>query len=411
MKDLKPDCLEDIIAGVALYRPGPMDSIPRYIDGKRNPENIVYDHPCLEPILNVTYGCIVYQEQVMQIFQVMGGYTFAQADNVRRIMGKKKKELMPIEKKKFIYGEEETGIPGAIKLGISEEVAEKVFGEMESFASYAFNKSHAAAYAYLTYQTAYLKCYHEVEFITAVINNRITNLDEIKKYVLYAKKENIEVLPPDINHSYSVFTVEDGKIRFGLGGLKNVGVGVIDSIVKERDQNGKFLDFMDFVSRVDTLALNKRCLESLILSGAFDCFGKYRSQLMNVFDLAVERTMRDRKSRATGQFSLFDVDNTMKKYDDLDYPNIKEFSKDTKLKHEKEVVGIYVSGHPLDEYMDRFSGFSLTSDMLFKEEPEGDEDMLQEQSLGFEDGSPFTCGGIITEISRKTTKSNREMAF
>lgn len=413
MKDLKPDCLEDIIAGVALYRPGPMDSIPRYIDGKRNPSNIIYEHPCLEPILNVTYGCIVYQEQVMQIFQVMGGYTFAQADNVRRIMSKKKKELMPIERQKFIFGDSESGIPGAIKLGISQEVAEKVFGEMESFASYAFNKSHAAAYAYLTYQTAYLKCYHEVEFITAVINNRITNLDEIKKYVLYAKKENIEVLPPDINHSYSVFKVEDGKIRFGLGGLKNVGVGVIDSIINEREKNGKFLDFMDFVSRVDALALNKRCLESLILSGAFDCFGKYRSQLMNVFDLAVERTMRDRKSKATGQFSLFDVDTSMKKYDDLDYPNIKEFNKATKLKHEKEVVGIYISGHPLDDYMDRFSGFTLTSDMLFKSDDEmlEEDGINQEESFGFEDGSSFTCGGIITEITRKTTKSNREMAF
>lgn len=414
MKDLKPDCLEDIIAGVSLYRPGPMDSIPRYIEGKKNPENIVYDHPCLEPILNVTYGCIVYQEQVMQIFQVMGGYTFAQADNVRRIMGKKKKELMPIEKQKFIYGTPDEngkpGIPGALKLGVSQEVAEKVFGEMESFASYAFNKSHAAAYAYLSYQTAYLKCYHEVEFLAAVINNRINNLDEIKKYLLYAKKEGIEVLPPDINHSFALFNVENKNLRFGLGGLKNVGVSVIESIIKEREQNGEFKDFMDFISRVDNLALNKRCLESLILSGAFDCFNKYRSQLMNVYDLAVERTMRDRKSKASGQFSLFDTDQfQLENFGELDYPNIKEFSKETKLKNEKEVVGIYLSGHPLDDYLDKFDSFTLSSDMLLKNDEL--EESEEEMNYEFEDGACFRCGGLITEINRKTTKSNKEMAF
>ena len=420
MKDLKPDCLEDIIAGVSLYRPGPMDSIPRYIEGKRNPASIVYDHPCLEPILNVTYGCIVYQEQVMKIFQVMGGYSFAQADNVRRIMGKKKKELMPIEKQKFIYGAESVNgskeIPGAIKLGISQEVAEKVFGEMESFASYAFNKSHAAAYAYLSYQTAYLKCYHEVEFLASVINNRINVQDEIKKYIMFAKKEGIEVLPPDINRSFAMFSVEDGKMRFGLGGLKNVGVGVVDLIVKEREQNGEFLDFMDFASRVDQTALNKRCLESLILSGAFDCFGKSRSQLMSVYDQAVERVNHERKTRATGQYSIFDTfKEEVKSSDDLNYPNIKEYSKETKLKYEKEVVGIYLSGHPLDDYYDMFENYSLSSDMLESQNEEnGNEDEHEielQSSHTFEDGASFTCGGLITEISRKVTKSNKEMAF
>lgn len=422
MKELKPNCLEDIIAGVSLYRPGPMDSIPRYIEGKNNPDKIVYDHALLENILDVTYGCIVYQEQVMKIFQVMGGYSFAQADNVRRIMSKKKKHLMPIEKQKFIYGDKAHGnkkaIPGAIKLGVSEEIAEKVFGEMESFASYAFNKSHAAAYAFISYQTAYLKAYHEVEFLAAVINNRINNLDEIKKYVLYAKKENIEVLPPDINHSKAHFSVQNGSLRFGLAGLKNVGIAVIESIMAEREANGEFKDFMDFASRVEATALNKRCLESLILSGAFDCFGIYRSQLMCVFEQVVDKVNKERKSKASGQFSIFDMaGDDIKEFDAIDYPDIKPYSKENKLKFEKEVMGIYISGHPLDEYRDRFDRYNLSSDMLVSfesekeahEEDDGEPDIANES--GIEDNMNFSTGGIITEVTKKTTRSNREMAF
>mgnify|MGYP003773022247 FL=1 len=416
MKDLKPTCLEDIIAGVSLYRPGPMDSIPRYIEGKRNPDSIVYDHPMLEDVLDVTYGCIVYQEQVMKIFQIMGGYSFAQADNVRRIMGKKKKELMPIEKQKFIYGDEsgKNPIPGALKLGVSKEVAEKVFGEMESFASYAFNKSHAAAYAYVSYQTAYLKCYHEVEFLAAVINNRITNMDEIKKYVLYAKKENIEVFPPDINKSQVYFSVDNNALRYGLAGLKNVGIGVIEHIIAERKANGPFKDFEDFARRVDSAALNKRCLESLILSGAFDSFGKHRNQLMCVFDQVVEKVNKEKKSRASGQFSIFDfAQEEIKEFDAVEYPDVKPYNKETKLKLEKDVMGIYISGHPLDDYKDKFENFNLTSDMLtvFESEDEGEEmnDVVEDSPL--EDGMNFTAGGIITEVVKKITKSNREMAF
>ena len=419
MRDLKPSNLEDIIAGVSLYRPGPMDSIPRYIEGKKYPDKIVYDHPMLESILDVTYGCIVYQEQVMKIFQVMGGYSFAQADNVRRIMGKKKKHLMPIEKQKFIYGEEghhgKEGIPGALKLGVSIEVAEKVFGEMESFASYAFNKSHAAAYAYISYQTAYLKCYYEVEFLAAVINNRITNLDEIKKYVLYAKKENIQVLPPDINKSKSHFSVDNGNLRFGLAGLKNVGVGVIESIMSERERGGEFKDFEDFASRVDSQALNKRCLESLILSGAFDSFGKSRSQLMYVFEQVVDKVNKTKKTKASGQFSIFDfAQEEIKEFDAIVYPDIKDYNKETKLKLEKDVVGLYLSGHPLDEYIDRFEEYNLTSDMLVVYESEDmleEDDNLEQSNSTLEDGMVFVSGGIITEITKKTTKSNREMAF
>lgn len=418
MRELKPSNLEDIIAGVSLYRPGPMDSIPRYIEGKKYPDKIKYDHPMLEDILDVTYGCIVYQEQVMKIFQVMGGYSFAQADNVRRIMSKKKKHLMPIEKQKFIYGEEghngKAGIPGALKLGVSIEVAEKVFGEMESFASYAFNKSHAAAYAYISYQTAYLKCYYQVEFMAAVINNRITNLDEIKKYVLYAKKENIEVLPPDINKSKSHFSVDNGNLRFGLAGLKNVGIGVIESIMNQREIGGEFKDFEDFASRVDSQALNKRCLESLILSGAFDTFGKTRSQLMYVFEQVVEKVNKSKKSKATGQFSIFDFgQEEIKEFDAIVYPDIKDYSKETKLKLEKDVVGLYLSGHPLDEYLEKFEEYNLTSDMLVVYESEDmlDEEEQTDNSSALEDGMVFTTGGIITEITKKTTKSNREMAF
>jgi DNA polymerase-3 subunit alpha len=411
MKELKPTCLEDIIAGVSLYRPGPMDSIPRYIENKHNPDKIVYDHPMLENILDVTYGCIVYQEQVMKIFQVMGGYSFGQADNVRRIMSKKKKELMPIEKQKFIYGDEKKNIPGALKLGVPLEVAEKVFAEMESFASYAFNKSHAAAYAFLSYQTAYLKCYHEVEYLAAVINNRIDNLDEIKKYVLYAKKRNITVLPPDINNSQVHFSVENGALRFGLAGLKNVGIGVVEQIIAERQNNGKFKDFMDFVARVEGQALNKRCLESLILSGAFDNFGPHRSQLMCVFEQVVEKVQKERKHKASGQFSIFDMGQTeIQQFDAIEYPDVKPYSRETQLKLEKEVVGIYVSGHPLDEYVDKFDQFNLTSDMLVDYEEETEEQQTQRET-SLEDGMEFIAGGIITEITKKMTKSNREMAF
>ena len=419
MKDLKPDCLEDIIAGVSLYRPGPMDSIPKYIENKHNPDKITYPHPCLEPILNVTYGCIVYQEQVMKIFQVMGGYSLGQADNVRRIMGKKKKDKMALEKDKFINGWEDPegikSIPGAINKGVSREVAEAVFADMETFASYAFNKSHAAAYAHLTYQTAYLKCYHEVEFLAAVLNNRITNADEVKKYVAYAKNENIEVYPPHINKSGTYFTVENGNLRFGLSGLKNVGIAVIENIVAEREKNGEYKDFLDFVKRVDAQALNKRCLESLIISGAFDCFKVARSQLMAVFEVTVERVMKDRKSKATGQFSLFDDDSHLD-IDKIDYPNIKEYNKETMLKFEKEIVGSYISGHPLDDYIDKFEDFTFNSSMIKVDEEENhmmDEGEVEENAWEEElkDGMMVRCGGIITEIKKIPTKSNKEMAF
>ena len=420
MKDLKPDCLEDIIAGVSLYRPGPMDSIPRYVRNKQNPDKIEYAHPCLEPILNVTYGCIVYQEQVMKIFQVMGGYNMGQADNVRRIMGKKKVEKMPAEKKKFIEGWEDpkgiSPIPGALKLGVSREVAEQVFSEMESFAQYAFNKSHAAAYAHLSYQTAYLKCYYEIYFLTSVLNNRITNSDDIKKYVTYIKSEGFEVLPPDINKSETFFSVENGNLRFGLAAIKNVGVAVIDSIIAERTANGEFKNFEDFIKRVDSAVHNKRCLESLILAGAFDCFGVYRSQLIAVYETAVARETNERKKRASGQFSLFDtlLDQSSSLQDDLEYPKIKEYTKDAKLKFEKEVVGIYISGNPLDEYLDKYKDISLTSNKLQPVESDeiSSEDNVEDvrYSDDLQNDMKISCGGILEDCKKIITKNgNKEM--
>lgn len=427
LKDLKPDCLEDIIAGVSLYRPGPMAYIPKYVQNKHNPALVKYADPCLEPILNVTYGVIVYQEQVMQVCQAMGGYSLGQADNVRRIMGKKKKDKMVYEKEKFINGWEDPNglksIPGAVKKGIPKEVAEDVFGQMEAFASYAFNKSHAAAYSFLTFQTAYLKCYYEVELLTAVINNRITNADEIKHYITYAKKQKYNIYQPDINKSKVYFSVENGGIRYGLSGLKGVGVGVIQLIVNEREKNGEYESFQDFITRSDQQVLNKKCLESLIFGGAFDCFGYNRSQLCAVYESMIEKVNHDRKSRASGQFSIFDVfggeeQKQISDFDTVKIPDIREFGRNAKLKFEKDVLGIYLSGHPLDAHIDKFDNYNFTSEMIRTEQNES-EDLLEDEeqegqevvySSGITDGMNVTCGGIVTEIKKVYTKNgNKEM--
>lgn len=412
-KELKPTGMEDIIAGIALYRPGPMDSIPKYLYNKQNPDKIVYAHPLLENILNVTYGCIVYQEQVMKVFQALAGYSLGQADNVRRIMGKKKVDQMPLEREKFIFGVDDPSgkkdIPGCLKRGVSEKVAEEVFAEMASFASYAFNKSHAAGYAYLTYQTAYLKCYYEVEFLAAVLNNRITNLDEIKKYVTHARQEKIEVLPPDINKSATYFSVENGKIRFGIGALKNVGLYVVDSIIEERERGGEFKSFEDFIKRGTNQALNKKCLDSLILSGAFDCFGHTRSSLMSCYQNLVDRIMKDRKSQESGQFSLFDNETIIS--DNFQYPDIKEYNKEIKLKFEKDIIGVYISGHPLNDYLDKYKSFTLTSDQLHPEMA-SDEYAGEIAEYSIEDGAPVICGGILTSVKKHITKKGKqEMAM
>ena len=292
MKDLKPDCLEDIIAGISLYRPGPMQFIPDYIKGKRDPKSVHYAHPMLEPILGVTNGCMVYQEQVMQICRSLAGYSYGQADEVRRAMGKKKMDVMALHRNYFINGKVndngEVEIEGAVRRGVPKETAELLFDQMYAFAQYAFNKSHAAAYAYVSYQTAYCKRYHPVEYLAAVLNNRITNIDDIKKYIAYGKENNIDFLPPDINKSGVSFTVENGKIRFALAAIKNIGSGSMEKIVEERKTRGDFVSLEDFLKRVESQYLNKRLVENLIKSGAFDCFKVSRAQMVSVFEPLME---------------------------------------------------------------------------------------------------------------------------
>ncbi len=437
MMDLQPTCLEDVIAGISLYRPGPMDFIPKFVKGKKNPESIEYDDPCLEPILSTTYGCIVYQEQVMKIFQVMAGFSLGGADNVRRIMGKKKPEKLPPERKKFLYGwtdpeGKKKPIPGAIALGHDEQVASKVFDQMAKFAGYAFNKSHAAAYAYVAYQTAYLKAHYEIEYLTAVLNNRITYADLIKRYTNYAKMEGFEVYPPDINKSYTEFKVENGNMRFGLGALKHVGTGVVDQIVEERNKNGLFKSFEDFVQRMVSYgSLNKRTVESLILGGAFDQFGIYRSKLVAVHAMVIDRAIQDKKSTSNGQTSMFETfEEIAEVANAIEYPNIKEYNKETLLKQEKEYVGIYLSGHPLDDYLDKFEKFNFNSSMISKEEHDsfakdegmdseddeeyygnndGDEilpvDVGEAKEEAVKDGQNVVCGGVVTAVKRLSGKN------
>lgn len=421
LKDLRPNCLEDIIAGVSLYRPGPMDSIPDFIHNKHHPEDITYIDPVMEPILNVTYGCIVYQEQVMKIVQDLAGYTLGRADSVRKYMGKKKLKELQAERQVFLYGcPEKNGKPaveGVIKRGIAEDVANKLWDDMEKFGSYAFNKSHAAAYSVVTYETAYLKTYYESEFLTALLNNRITKSDEIKNYVTYIKSEKIEVLPPDINESETYFKCQkDGKIRFGLAALKNVGIAVVDSIVEERKANGPFKDLRDFFQRVDTSVCNKRSIESFILAGAFDCFGYKRSQLMAVYDTALNCAIKDKKSRLAGQFSMFgdllSNDESIK----IDYPNINEYDLRFKLKKEKETLGTYISGHPLDDYIEKVNTFNFNSSMIEEvaaeesmEDLDGEEQHAAVSEL--QDGMNVVCGGIVSDIHKMFTKNgNKPMA-
>lgn len=421
MKDLKPDCLEDIIAGVSLYRPGPMDFCPEYVKNKHNPELIKYDLPCLEQILKPTYGVIVYQEQVMKIVQEMAGYTLGRADLVRRAMGHKEMAVMIKEREVFLHGSDEGGvhIDGALKRGATEEIANKIFDRLIKFASYAFNKSHAAAYSVLTYQTAYLKTYYQVEFLTAVLNNRLNKTDDLKKYIMYAKSVGIDVLPPDINKSYAYFSIENGAIRHGIAALKNLGLAITEKLIEEREQNGEFKDLVDFVTRMNKYGLNKRGIENLILSGALDCFGKKRTQLIAVYELVMNRASKDRKSVSNGQISMFSTlfkdDDTMQS---VEYPNIPEFPETEKLKKEKEVIGVYASGHPLDKYINQFKNYEFNSTMIKttqddeQEDVESAEDTEEQDDNYIADGTQVTFGGIITNIKKTFTKNgNKEMAI
>jgi DNA polymerase-3 subunit alpha len=413
MKELKPDCLEDIIAGVSLYRPGPMDQIPRYIKNKLNPEHAEYTHPALEPILNVTYGCMVYQEQVMQIVRDLAGYSLGRADLVRRAMGKKKLDVMAKERAYFIHGEvDEKGnvlIPGCIRNGIDEKSANKIFDEMAEFAKYAFNKSHAAAYAVIAYQTAYLKTYYKPEFMAATLNSFLGNLEKIPEYIDECKRLEIEILVPNINKSFTKFTVENNtSIRFGLGSVKNVGTAVIDSIVEERNKNGEFKNFVDFLERMSSSTVNKKCTESLIKAGAFDDFGQTRSTLISSFEGIVDTITGSEKKNISGQVTMFDlseVTETNENIDDIKYKFnvLEEYSEKEMLSMEKEILGIYISGHPLDKMRDIIKKVANINTMEMVK--------IAEENKIIEDGRTVKYAGIITSVKKKYTKNNTIMAF
>lgn len=416
-KEMKPTNIEEIIVILAMYRPGPMDEIPTYIKNRKNPDKIYYPDERMKQVLGVTYGVMVYQEQVMQMCQVIAGYTMGQADGVRKIMGKKMKDKLPAEKEKFLNGwvdpEGKKSIDGALKRGMKKEDAEHLWTQMEKFGSYAFNKAHAAAYAHVTYQTAFLKKYYIKEFYAAILNNRITKSDEVKKYVEYARQHNIEVLQPDINKSEAYFSVEGNNLRFGLGGLKNVGVGLVEEIVKEREKNGEFTDLSNFLSRMGSPAHNKSFLESMIWGGAFDCFGVPRSQLHSVYKAIVERVSADRKNQAQGQLTIFDAilqnDNTINK---VDYPNIPEYSNQQKLQLEKDVLGVYISGHPLEPFRQQLEAFGFNSSMLEGEEIQNEHGEVEQVMYSdVKDGQAISCGGIIVGVKKLTTKTNKDMAI
>ena len=433
MQDLKPDCLEDLIAGVSLYRPGPMDQIPRYVRGKQTGQN-EYTHPSLEPILNVTYGCMVYQEQVMQIVRDLAGYSLGRADLVRRAMGKKKLDVMAKEREVFIHGQvDEEGnviVPGCVRNGIDEVSANKIFDEMAEFAKYAFNKSHAACYAVVSYQTAFLKAYYPPEFMAAMLNSYLGNLDKVPVYIEECKSLNIEILKPSINESELKFTAINGNIRFGLGSIKNVGIQPVENIIKERNENGKFQSFTDFCERIADASVNKKCIESLIKSGAFDEFEQNRSTLLASFEGIVDTIQSTKKKGLEGQFSMFDFgatnDDVENNMDDIKYAFVEkeEFSEKELLSQEKEMLGIYLSGHPLSKLKEEIEKQTTIStrdiDAIdnktnIDEENISEIDMMSgydmQKASKFRDGQEVKIAGIITSIKKKFTKTNRIMAF
>ena len=433
MQDLKPDCLEDLIAGVSLYRPGPMDQIPRYVRGKQTGQN-EYTHPSLEPILNVTYGCMVYQEQVMQIVRDLAGYSLGRADLVRRAMGKKKLDVMAKEREVFIHGQvDEEGnviVPGCVRNGIDEVSANKIFDEMAEFAKYAFNKSHAACYAVVSYQTAFLKAYYPPEFMAAMLNSYLGNLDKVPVYIEECKSLNIEILKPSINESELKFTAINGNIRFGLGSIKNVGIQPVENIIKERNENGKFQSFTDFCERIADASVNKKCIESLIKSGAFDEFEQNRSTLLASFEGIVDTIQSTKKKGLEGQFSMFDFgatnDDVENNMDDIKYAFVEkeEFSEKELLSQEKEMLGIYLSGHPLSklkEEIEKQTTISTRDIDAIDNKTNIDEENIPELEMvsgydlqkasKFRDGQEVKIAGIITSIKKKFTKTNRIMAF
>ncbi len=407
MKELKPDCLEDIIAGVSLYRPGPMDQIPRYIKGKQNPGHNEYTHPALEPILNVTYGCMVYQEQVMQIVRELAGYSLGRADLVRRAMGKKKLDVMAKEREYFINGQvDENGnvlVPGCVRNGIDKESANKIFDEMAEFAKYAFNKSHAAAYSVVSYRTAYLKTYYPEEFMAATLNSFLGNLDKVPIYIYECKRLNIGILKPDINKSFTKFTVQDKKIRFGLGSIKNVGISAIETVISERERNGEFKSFTDFCERIQSGTVNRKCIECLIKAGCFDEMNQTRATLLASYERILDTINNQGRNSMANQVTMFDLvqpEETVK----YQYTVLKELDERELLAQEKEMIGIYISGHPLEKFKEAIQRQTNINSIQIK-------DLNGENAGNFKDGQNVKYAGTITSVKKKYTKRNTIMAF
>ena len=417
MKELKPDCLEDLIAGVSLYRPGPMDQIPRYIRGKQNPGHNEYTHPSLEPILNVTYGCMVYQEQVMQIVRDLAGYSLGRADLVRRAMGKKKLDVMAKEREIFIHGQTDDDgkviVPGCVRNGINEKDANKIFDEMAEFAKYAFNKSHAACYAVVAYRTAYLKAYYPAEFRAATLNSFLGNLDKIPQYIEECKKLGIEIQKPDINLSETKFTAKDNKIRFGLGSIKNVGIAPVNAIIKERTEHGKYESFTDFCERISDEAVNKKCIESLIKAGVFDEFPQTRSTLLASFEMIIDQIQTTKKKGLDGQVTMFDLSQETEEIQDIKYYFVEheEFSERELLATEKEMLGIYISGHPLEKLREQIEKQTNINTMQIRQTENTQETQELREKPEFIDGQYVKYAGIINQVKKKYTKNNKLMAF
>ena len=411
MRELGPSTFEDIIAGIALYRPGPMESIPRYVKGKKDPGSVEYLHPILEPVLNVTYGCIVYQEQVMQIVRDVAGYSLGRSDVMRRAMSKKDKAVMEREHEIFIHGLEENGqivVPGAVRNGIPEKIAEEMFEQIRTFAQYAFNKSHAAAYAVVAYETAYLKYYYPSEFMAAMLNSFLGDGSRAAQYIQYCRDNLISVLPPDINESGAYFTVtQKGAVRFGMAAVKNVGVNAVEAIVKEREANGPFKGIYDFARRCMSGGgeINKRAVECLIKAGAFDSSGFTRRSLLSSYESIIDQVQAGAKRMVEGQLSFFteELESELDSEQENEIPKLPEYEQSYLLSLEKEMLGIYVSGHPLEKYKNALKRANLTTAMLMDEE--------ELQLNGIYDGKEVEYLGIISAVRTKITKSNNLMAF
>lgn len=405
IKELKPRSMEDIIAGISLYRPGPMDFIPKYIEGKEKSGSITYDCPQLEPILSPTYGCIVYQEQVMQIVRNLAGYSFGRSDLVRRAMSKKKTKVMEAERKNFVYGNEEEGVKGCIANGIPENIANKIYDEMIDFAKYAFNKSHAAAYAVVAYQTAYLKYYHPVEFMAALLTSVKANPGKVLSYIMTCRQMGIEIIPPDINEGYGEFHVSDGRIMYGMSAIKGIGTPVIAEVKAERERGGKFTSMQDFITRMSSKEANRHTMENFIKSGALDCLPGNRKQKMMVYGAMIDSVNREKRDAVAGQLSLFGMADTgLEHANEIQYPDVAEYDKEELLAFEKETLSIYISGHPLEDY----------TGLLEKNCTRNSIDFIADEDTGMTkvyDGENVIIGGMITNKSVKITRKNTTMAF